>query len=53
MNFQQAIRNMTESEKKSKLNKWLRRIGVAGFVFFLIKGIVWLFLFYWFGKSCT
>jgi hypothetical protein len=24
--------------------KWLKRIGVAGFVFFLIKGLLWLLL---------
>lgn len=23
-------------------NKWLRRIGAAGFMFFLIKGLLWL-----------
>lgn len=25
---------------------WLKRIGVLGFLFFLIKGIIWLFVFY-------
>jgi hypothetical protein len=29
--------------KKNKLRIWLKRIGVAGFLFFLIKGLVWLF----------
>jgi hypothetical protein len=24
---------------------WLKRFGVAGFLFFLIKGLVWLALF--------
>jgi hypothetical protein len=24
--------------------KWIKRIGVAGFVFFLIKGLLWLLL---------
>ncbi|MFN7021108.1 MAG: hypothetical protein ACK4WH_07255 [Phycisphaerales bacterium] len=23
-------------------NRWLRRIGAAGFMFFLIKGLLWL-----------
>ncbi len=23
---------------------WLRRVGVAGFVFFLVKGLLWLLL---------
>ncbi|MBL7711878.1 MAG: hypothetical protein JNL13_05425 [Chitinophagaceae bacterium] len=25
---------------------WLKRIGIAGFLFFLLKGIAWLFVFY-------
>ncbi|MBK8449880.1 MAG: hypothetical protein IPO78_08230 [Saprospiraceae bacterium] len=25
-----------------KYNNWLKRIGIAGFLFFLIKGILWL-----------
>ncbi len=28
-------------EKKS-WNTWFRRLGFAGFMFFLIKGLVWL-----------
>lgn len=30
----------------NKKKTWLKRIGVAGFLFFLIKGIIWLFVFY-------
>lgn len=26
----------------SKSGTWLRRLGVAGFVFFLVKGLAWL-----------
>lgn len=26
--------------------KWLKRIGVAGFLFFLIKGIIWLLILF-------
>jgi hypothetical protein len=29
-------------EKKS----WIKRIGVIGFMFFLIKGLLWLAAFY-------
>jgi hypothetical protein len=25
---------------------WLKRLGVAGFLFFLIKGLVWLAVFF-------
>ncbi len=33
--------NMVKNDWKA----WLRRIGVAGFLFFLIKGLVWLAVF--------
>jgi hypothetical protein len=41
-----------ELDKKAKQKKWLKRIGVAGFLFFLIKGLIWIavFLFAW--KGC-
>ncbi len=29
---------------------WLKRIGVAGFLFFLVKGLIWLAIFFWVGK---
>ncbi len=35
-----------QAKKGSKLKRWFKRIGLAGFLFFLIKGIVWLFIFY-------
>lgn len=28
----------------SKVTTWLKRFGVAGFLFFLIKGLLWLSL---------
>ncbi len=28
-----------------KDSSWIRRIGVAGFLFFLIKGLVWIAIF--------
>ena len=37
---------MAETGKKiSLLNKWLKRFGLAGFLFFLIKGLIWLAVF--------
>ncbi len=27
--------------------KWLKRVGFWGFMFFLVKGLVWLALGYW------
>jgi len=34
-----------ESENKKNLAaKWIKRFGVAGFLFFFIKGLIWLAL---------
>ncbi|ASZ12592.1 alanyl-tRNA synthetase [Chitinophaga pendula] len=34
-------------EKKEKIIRWLKRIGFWGFIFFLLKGLLWLALGYW------
>ena len=34
----------TQNEKKPAAGKWLKRFGVAGFLFFFIKGLIWLAL---------
>ncbi len=34
----------------SKGRRWLQRLGWAGFMFFLIKGLVWLAVFYGLGR---
>lgn len=34
----------------SKGRRWLQRLGWAGFMFFLIKGLVWLAVFYGMGR---
>ncbi|MFT5820108.1 MAG: hypothetical protein ACI8ZM_001342 [Crocinitomix sp.] len=40
--------------KKWYKSEWLKRIGVVGFLFFLIKGLIWLAIFFgvfkWFGE---
>ncbi len=33
-------------EQPSKFKQWFKRIGLAGFFFFLIKGLIWLAVFY-------
>jgi hypothetical protein len=38
-----------KTQKKS-LKAWLKKIGVVGFMFFLIKGLVWLYIFFQAGK---
>lgn len=36
-----------ETPPKSKLIVWLKRLGFWGFLFFLLKGLIWLALGYW------
>jgi len=39
----------------TKFKDWIKKIGIAGFLFFLVKGLVWLFIFYGLGtgiKGC-
>jgi hypothetical protein len=33
---------MEMAAKQSKAIKWLRKIGFWGFMFFLVKGLIWL-----------
>lgn len=37
-------------EEKESSNKWVKRIGIAGFLFFLIKGLIWLAVFWGLGN---
>ena len=41
--------NMENNTKKT----WLKRIGVAGFLFFLGKGLVWVAVFAGLVKTCN
>ena len=36
----------------NKLKLWLQRVGVAGFMFFFLKGLVWIAIFVGIGR-CT
>lgn len=39
--------NLTDNgANKKSFTKWLKRLGWAGFLFFLIKGLVWIAVFY-------
>ncbi|QEL00239.1 alanyl-tRNA synthetase [Olivibacter sp. LS-1] len=40
-----------EIPKKNKFIVWLKRLGFWGFLFFLLKGILWLILGYWVFKQ--
>lgn len=37
----------------SKTKKWLQRVGVAGFMFFFLKGMVWLVILFGIGKCAS
>ena len=32
----------TETNPKGNRKKWLKRLGIFGFLFFLIKGLAWI-----------
>jgi hypothetical protein len=34
----------------TKTKEWLKRMGVAGFLFFLLKGIAWIVVAIWAGR---
>ena len=35
-----------ENVKNSKMKMWFKRVGIGGLLFFTLKGIAWLFVFY-------
>jgi len=37
-------------DNPSRFKLWLKRVGLLGFLFFLLKGIVWLFIFFGVGE---
>ncbi|MNJ88750.1 hypothetical protein D3C87_63050 [compost metagenome] len=39
-------------DKALKRKKWLKRFGIAGFMFFLIKGLVWIAIALFAWKGC-
>lgn len=44
---------MEEQQPRSKFKIWLKRVGWAGFFFFLIKGLIWLFVIFVLKNSCN
>lgn len=40
-------------EQKNDKTKWVKRLGVGAFLFFLLKGLVWLAVFFFAAKSCN
>jgi hypothetical protein len=50
LNVLSLKRTKHKMERENRLKLWLKRLGVAGFLFFLIKGLVWIAIFVGLGK---
>jgi hypothetical protein len=40
------VQTKTENMDKEKFKKYFKRLGLAGFLFFFIKGLIWLAIFF-------
>jgi hypothetical protein len=45
--------SMQEDSSEKGFKTWIKRIGIAGFLFFFIKGLVWIAIFVGVGKCAT
>ncbi|MGV3765150.1 MAG: alanyl-tRNA synthetase [Chitinophagaceae bacterium] len=43
--------NTTNTPRKEKIIRWVKKLGFWGFLFFLVKGLIWLALGYWVFKK--
>ena len=43
---------MDKQPNHNGIKTWLKRIGIGGFLFFLIKGLIWIGVFVWL-KQCS
>ena len=43
-----------EQKQEANLKKWAKRGGIAAFLFFFFKGMIWVgvFTFLWMSKGC-
>ncbi|MEM7106200.1 MAG: hypothetical protein AAF502_23925 [Bacteroidota bacterium] len=46
----QILDQEQEANQPTNAKTWLKRLGFAGFMFFFIKGLVWLAIFFGLGK---
>ena len=44
------LKKKDQPDKKPGFKPWLKKIGLAGVLFFLIKGLVWLAIFFGIGS---
>lgn len=52
LHFPDKMMEEQKIESNSKAKKWLKRIGFWGFMFFLVKGLVWIAVFAGLAKAC-
>jgi hypothetical protein len=45
-----SIMSIEQKNMSEKYKMWFKRVGVAGFLFFLLKGLVWVAIFMGAGK---
>jgi hypothetical protein len=50
MNSTNDEQPQTPADPKPRWRIWLERVGVAGFLFFLAKGLLWVAIFMGLGK---
>ncbi len=41
---------VADKSRKARLKLWLKKLGFWGFIFFLVKGLIWLAVTYWIVK---
>jgi hypothetical protein len=44
---------MEKENKNNRFITWFKKVGIAGFIFFTVKGLVWLVVLLWFGKCAV
>jgi hypothetical protein len=42
-----------DNKRRFEFSPWLKKLGVGGFVFFLVKGLAWLLVPIIIAKSCA
>ena len=35
-----------EKDESARGRRWLKRVGIVGFLFFLVKGLIWIGVFF-------
>lgn len=45
------MKEVNRQAQKAKIVSWLKKVGFLGFLFFLIKGLIWLVIFYFIGTN--